>query len=248
MVKGRLDWLDYLRALTIISMFFYHWMWDVVYIYGENYPWYEGTIGHIWQQSVCWSFIIISGFSLRLGRRYLVRGLWTFGCGLAISFITCLFMQEMRIIFGVLTFLGVAALLVGTIKEPLAKVPPMLGLFVFGVLFFITKNINMGYLGFEGLNFYKLHSFLYRNIVTTFFGFPHGQFFSTDYFSLFPWIFLYLVGFYLYGLWERFDIKDQRGFYLPILGFIGKHSLAIYVIHQPLIYVVLILIYKMIGR
>lgn len=55
--------LDELRGLDLISMMLYHGMWDLVYLFGVRAPWYGSWQGELWQQSICWVFILLSGFS-----------------------------------------------------------------------------------------------------------------------------------------------------------------------------------------
>ena len=90
----------------------------------------------------------------------------------------------------------------------------------------------------EGLRI-MLPKVWYRNYLTTYLGFPFPQFYSTDYFSIFPWIFLFLTGFYLWGIFERNNWWHNPILQIkvPILNFLGRHSLLIYLIHQPVIYV-----------
>lgn len=57
--------LDELRGLDLISMMLYHGMWDLVYLFGVSAPWYGSWQGELWQQSICWVFLLLSGFCLR---------------------------------------------------------------------------------------------------------------------------------------------------------------------------------------
>lgn len=50
--------LDELRGLDLISMMLYHGMWDLVYLFGVRAPWYGSWQGELWQQSICWVFIL----------------------------------------------------------------------------------------------------------------------------------------------------------------------------------------------
>ena len=54
--------LDGLRGLTLISMILYHGMFDLLEIYGVHVSWFWRLPGIIWQQSICWSFIILLEF------------------------------------------------------------------------------------------------------------------------------------------------------------------------------------------
>ena len=71
--------LDELRGLDLISMMLYHGMWDLVYLFGVSAPWYGSWQGELWQQSICWVFILLSGFCLPLGRHPVKRGAVVFG-------------------------------------------------------------------------------------------------------------------------------------------------------------------------
>ena len=64
--------LDELRGLDLISMMLYHGMWDVVFLFGITQKWYIGRPGFLWQQSICWVFLLLSGFCLPMGRHSLV--------------------------------------------------------------------------------------------------------------------------------------------------------------------------------
>lgn len=55
--------LDDIRGITLISMIFYHAMWDIVFILGKDIKWYNEAPGYIWQQSIGWTFILLSGFA-----------------------------------------------------------------------------------------------------------------------------------------------------------------------------------------
>ena len=98
--------LDELRGLDLISMMLYHGMWDLVYLFGVRAPWYGSWQGELWQQSICWVFILLSGFCLPLGRHPVKRGAVVFGCGALVTAVTLIFMPADAVWFGVLTLLG----------------------------------------------------------------------------------------------------------------------------------------------
>ena len=53
--------LDAVRGCALASMILYHAAWDLVYIFGVSWPWYRGMGAYVWQQSICWTFILLSG-------------------------------------------------------------------------------------------------------------------------------------------------------------------------------------------
>lgn len=244
MIKQRYAILDNLRGLILISMIVYHAVWDLVYIFDNDWKWYESDIAFLWQQSICWGFILLSGFCFPLGKHKLKRGLTVFGAGALVSLVTYVAMPENIVIFGVLTMLGSAMLLMIPLEKILVKCNPMIGFFVMSILFGITRNINKGVLGFGPWEICRLPEALYANLFTAYIGFKPRGFFSTDYFSLFPWVFLFMTGYFLHGIFvkyhllERLQTKEIKG-----LSLLGRQSLIIYMLHQPVIYGVLFLVY-----
>ena len=101
--RVRYQILDELRGLVFLSMVLYHGMWDLVYMFGYEAQWYQETAGYIWQQSICWSFILLSGFCWTFGRKKYRHAGLVFGGGLLVTLVTCVFLPEDRVIFGVLT-------------------------------------------------------------------------------------------------------------------------------------------------
>lgn len=109
--------LDELRGLDLISMMLYHGMWDLVYLFGVSAPWYGSWQGELWQQSICWVFILLSGFCLPLGHHPVKRGAMVFGCGALVTAVTLIFMPADVVWFGVLTLLGSAMIITGLLEK-----------------------------------------------------------------------------------------------------------------------------------
>lgn len=242
--SNRLELLDAIRGITIISMIIFHTLWDLVYIYNIDIDWYKGSYGYLWQQGICWTFILLSGFCFSLGKNPLRRGVLVSLGGIAVTLATLIFMPENRVVFGILTLIGACMLIMVPLKNLLNRVNCFLGFIISFALFIIFRNVNSGYLGFEKLQFFKLPLFLYRNYFTAFLGFTPRSFYSGDYFSLFPWLFLFITGFFIYKICEKYSLAERlfsRGKIAPI-NFIGRHSLIIYLLHQPIIYGVLYII------
>lgn len=235
--------LDEIRGITIISMLMYHTMWDIVEIFDKKIPWLNDVVDNIWQNSICITFIFLSGFCYCFGKRKLYRGLQVLGGGIIISVVTHLVTPDFKIWFGILTMLGVSMLLMIPLEKYLAKVPGLLGFLICIVCFVITKNINDGYLSFGPFKLLDLPEELFnKGDIMTFIGFTDRNFTSGDYFSLIPWFLIFVAGFYL----NRIMVKKEwmsRLEKMPSLGkwlqMLGTHSLIIYMIHQPIIYGVL---------
>ena len=236
--KTRLHLLDALRGFLIVNMIGYHGMWNLVYLFGVKAPWYRALPGHIWQQFICWSFILLSGFCWSMSRSHIRRGLMVFGGGAVVSLVTCLLMPENRILFGILTCIGSCMLLMIPLAKFLRKIPAEIGAAASFLTFGLLRNCGKGSLGFESLILCALPDWLYRNHFTAYLGFPHRSFFSTDYFPLLPWVFLFITGFYLFQITSEKDFNEKlfaRG-QVPLLNLIGRNSLLVYLLHQPVLY------------
>ena len=228
--------LDNLRGLTLLSMIAYHACWDMVNLFGADWGWFRSAAAYVWQQSICWTFILLSGFCFSLGSKPLRRGLEVFGGGLLVTAVTLLVMPANRVVFGVLTLLGSCMLLMVPLERFLNRLPARVGLVGSAALFFLLRNVNSGSLGFEGLRFFTLPPWLYRNLLTAFLGFPPEDFSSTDYFSLLPWFFLFLTGYFVNRLWRERRRIPMGGARVPVLSALGRYSLLVYLLHQPVIY------------
>lgn len=270
--KIRYPKLDILRGLCLVSMIAYHTVWDLVNIYDFNWMWYRSVLSRVWQQSICWTFILLAGFCLPMGRHHIRRGAIVFGAGALITVVTLIVMPDQPIIFGVLTFIGSCVILVGLIDSLLKKImTPVLsvaGIIISFMLFSFTYSVNYRAVGVFGEELIRLSGRLYDNYFTTFLGFPPAGFASTDYFSLVPWIFLFMTGYFLHFAVmksrknvcgtdgseqgrsevvnsEREGVSRwlQRGKCTP-LEWMGRHSLLVYLVHQVVIYCLLWVVFK----
>ena len=250
---SRLPALELLRGLNLLSMIAYHGAYDLVYLYGVDIPGYRGLPGYLWQQSICWLFIFLSGFCFCLGRfdgaRRIRRGLLLSACGLLITAVTALIMPESLILMGVLSFFGLAVLLTVPLYPLLGRIPAYAGLAGCLFLFFLTRDVSSGWLGFEGLRLLALPDFLYHGVFPMILGFPWPGFFSTDYFALLPWIFLFWSGFFTFRCLSGKKGPQPAALLLHIgrrslcapLESIGRHTLPIYMVHQPALMAVFLL-------
>lgn len=249
--KVRYGVIDALRGLAVLNMIAYHTFWDLVYIFGLNLPWYRSEGAYIWQQCICWLFILISGFCYPLGntKGKAKRGATVFLAGLLVTLCTRIAMPQDCVIFGVLTLIGSCMLLLLPAQKLFEKVQPVAGFLLCLALFLLTRDINDGYLGFEGLRLLELPDGMYRNLITAYLGFPSPSFASTDYFSLFPWLFLFAAGCFLNGIFKKYSLfKALEAHTVGAFEWLGRHSLIIYLVHQPIIYAVCALVFRAAGR
>ncbi len=222
----------------MISMIAYHGCWNAVYMYGADWEWFYSKGAYVWQQSICWTFLFLSGFCWSMARRPLKNGIQVFGAGLLVSAVTLWLMPANRILFGVLTCIGSCMLIMKPMEYLLRRVPELPGILLSVLLFILTRGINQGYLGWTGHPLVFLPSTWYRGWIGAWLGFPPDHFYSTDYFSLFPWFFLFIAGYFAFRLFKAKKWLDRKVFSvkLPLVGWLGRHSLLVYLLHQPILY------------
>lgn len=236
--KERYHLLDSFRGLLLIMMLIYHTMYDVMIMGDGNFS-IRNTACYIFQQSIGWGFIFLSGMCRAIGKRHLRRGLIVLGAAALVSLVTYIFTPNQAINFGVLVLIGSSMLIVIPLEKLIKDAYAPFGFLISLLLFMLFRNVPEGNLGFESLVFMNLPDFLYQNYATAYLGFPPAGFTSGDYYPLIPWFFLYMCG---YFFWKYFGgkvwLQKPLTFKVPVLSFLGRHSLLVYLLHQPICYAV----------
>ncbi|MGN0317870.1 MAG: heparan-alpha-glucosaminide N-acetyltransferase [Candidatus Fimousia sp.] len=228
--------IDGFRGVAIISMIIFHFLYDVNEVFGVNTGWYENTNIHIWQQSICWSFIIISGFVWQLGiKSNIKRGVILNICGIVITLVTTVFTPSQIVWFGILNFMGCASLIMIPLNRIAGKISSLLGMILSMSIFVICRNITEGIIGIKNIFVIELPDWLYESKILTPLGFPFRGFTSSDYFPVLPWLALFLFGYYLYSYANRTGKLGEYAYRnIPVLTQIGQKSIWIYLLHQPI--------------
>ncbi|MCI8466193.1 MAG: DUF1624 domain-containing protein [Lachnospiraceae bacterium] len=236
MKKKRYLLVDGIRGLAIVNMVAFHFLYDVYVVFGRNLEWYVLPGIRIWQQAICWTFILVAGFVWRFGKENnFRRGVFFHLCGGGVSLVTWLVAPKEVVWFGILNFMGSAVLFMAPLCKLFRKIPAWFGMIASIICFALFQEVQKGYLGIGGKVFFELPEGLYRIKILTPFGFPFPDFSSSDYFPLFPWLFLFLTGYFLYPLlkeskfWKR--VGEKR---IPLFSGIGQKSIWIYLAHQPI--------------
>jgi len=230
MEKKRLYAIDELRGLAVILMVIYHLIVDLdMFGYAISpHSIYTRPIGFV----SAFLFILVAGFSSRLSRNNARRALKIFAAAYAITGVTGALSFAPDIRFGILHFMATAMMIYELCRPVIEKVPPKVGLAVFFLLYLITYKIPSGHI--FGLT---LPSWLYQSRELYWLGLPASDFQSGDYYPLIPHLFLFLTGVMIAGLVNLQDPpKNLQKSSLPALGFVGRHSLLIYFLHQPVLF------------
>ncbi len=247
--NNRYSLIDLLRGISIILMIAYHTVWDLVNIYDVKIKWFDSQTAAILQMYIRCSFILISGFCWAISNKNLKRSIIVILSSLLISLVTLFFIPENAIIHGVLSLIGVGMLVTIPMDKLFKRMPAVLGIVICAVMFVITYNTELGYFSIGNLIEWELPRVLYANVFTAFFGFQPKSFYSPDYVPFLPWIFLFWIGYFIYRIFERQDIlKYLKISVIKPIEFLGRHSLLIYLLHQPIIYGILKLVFNFKGN
>lgn len=249
--RTRVGFLDEVRGLCILLMVLYHGAYDIIYIFGVEIPAFHWPILRFAQPFVAGIFILISGICCRFSRSNLKRGVVALALGLAMSAVTIFVMPRFGmsgqgIYFGILHLLGTGMILFALLRKGLDVLPPAAGFFLCGLLALVTWRTRQGVVGIPGLLELQLPPALAQIPWLIPLGFSGA---GADHFPLLPWIFVFLAGSYL-GI--PFALRQMpQGFYRSrsrFLGFVGRHTIYVYVLHQPVVYGILYGFFAIVGH
>lgn len=229
-----------MRGIAIILMVVFHFFFDLEYF----------SVFSVGIHSITWQllarisagiFLFLVGLCLtisyaraqrklrgfKLFKKYLERGVKLFALGMLITVATFVFTPREFIVFGVLHFIGVSVLLaLPFVNRPYAALSGIAVILFFWYLFSGTA---------------------FRSLYLIWLGLPPEGFATLDYFPLVPWFGLVLFGIFAGNLLYP---NARRRFHMPeltryrvfaILSFLGRHSLLIYLLHQPVLIGIILL-------
>lgn len=232
-MKKRIWELDALRGICILGMIAVHLIFDLVDVFSFGNGQYPSVILFLFD----WGgllFILLSGICVTLGSRAVRRGIFVLLCGLGCTLVTWL-LAQMNILsswiiiwFGVLHCLGICMMLWPLVRRLPSAVLALLGAVIIALGFWMEgQTVSHPWLLGFGLTF--------------------PEFSSGDYFPLFPNLGYFLLGAVLGRLLyqNKTTLLPRVNSEMPILRFLqfcGRQSLWIYLLHQPVLYVLLFLI------
>lgn len=248
----RIEIMDAVRGIAILAMIIHHTMFDIedifghpVYIWPIHGPFLESTFFLWLRQPFTWAFILLAGVSCRFSHNNWLRGLKVLAVGLLLTLFTWVYMPSELIVFGILHFMGVAILLFALLGPLFDRIPTVVALPLWTLLFAFTFTTPDTYIiGIPGLFGLKLTGAITTQNYLFALGIPSTQFFSADYFPLMPWFFLFMIGTIIGKPIRQHKLPEK--FYtakVPFFAFAGRHTLLLYLVHQPLVYGILTLIF-----
>lgn len=222
--------LDLLRIICVAIYVVYHGIYDVKLVYGTDYSYLDGLGFVVLQKTVLCLFMVISGMSFaitcceKINTRHYLRGLELLGVGTAITVCTYFFMPSELIQYGVITFFGLATLLSELFLPLLRHFNKYTGL-VLNISLAIISKLWLSSLGYAANDLFAV------------FGYRSKSFVSSDYVPLLPYIFVFWCGYYLYDIMKNGILMSYQS---PVwLAKINGYCLLIYIVHQPVLLLVL---------
>jgi len=240
----RLWEIDMMRGVAIVMMVIFHLLWDFwAFRIMPNLILYAGFWKYF-QRTTAILFLVLVGVSLtvsyrrsmqqsdnkrgtELGKKFLLRGARVFAIGMCFTLFG-MFSGFGYVHIGILHLIGLAIIL----TYPLLGYR-WLNLILWGIFVIIGGIV---------LNTQLDHNWL------VWLGLHRSDYYPLDYFPIFPWLGVVLLGVFfgntLYNEQGRNFALPDLSDALPVRGlrFLGRHSLIIYVIHQPLMIAILYLL------
>ncbi|MFA6523621.1 MAG: heparan-alpha-glucosaminide N-acetyltransferase [Candidatus Peribacteraceae bacterium] len=228
--------IDIARTAAIVLMTVYHTAFDLYAFYDFSIDplsddWFllERITANLFLLLVGVSFAVSSGRRQARGETWMMifrnsfrKSLLVLAGAMLVSLATYFMVGPLYVRFGILHLIAVAIFLL-PILLPLREWNALLAV----PIFFLGRIVQM------------------RTVTTSLllpFGLVPAEFVSVDYFPLFPWLSAILLGFAMGNLLYN---RRMLRWHLPntnitrFLGFPGRHSLVIYLVHQPIVYAVL---------
>ena len=245
--SNRVALMDELRGLAVILMVAYHAAYDLHYFFETPISPLQWPVMRVLQPFFAGVFIVLSGMASRFSRNNIKRGLIALALGGVMTVVTLWLALDQPIYFGILHLLGSSMLLYALLHKQLDLIRPLPGAVLMLLLFALTYRIPAGALGLPPFALPLPGALTATNWLAPL-GFIRPDFRSPDYYPLIPWSFLFFAGAYL-GLpvWQG---EAPGWVYAPRFGWlaaVGRQSLAVYLLHQPVLYGIFWLWFRFVG-
>mgnify|MGYP000991492720 CR=1 FL=1 len=223
--KKRIWEIEYLRVLAILLMLIYHTAYDLSEFAGWAIDFGSGF--WFWYGKLASIFLFVSGVSSGFSRKSTVKkGLRLLLIGLGITAVTYLVLGDQYVRYGVLHFLGTCLILYPLLRK---LSPPVLAVLA-AAIFLLARPLEK----------IEAATGLFLPL-----GIKYPGFSSADYFPLVPYLGVYILGIIAYKLYYHkgrslfpFDWGNKY------VTAVSRHSLAIYILHQPVLLGAVLLLKK----
>ena len=237
---NRIRILDFLRAVAVVAMIFYHFVYDLGDFGYVNMLTVISGYWKLFAQSIGSSFLLLSGISFWVmvsngldWPKYIKRLTILLLAALLISIVTYIQFGQAFIFFGILHLLAACSIFAIFIYRL-----PMIVLLALGVGLLLLPDY------YHNSSYYDESLFQSRYLAWT--GLYDGKTGSVDFYAFMPWSAAYVIGLALAKLFIKprqarsitpLSFKEEKNNALfASMFWIGRNSLLVYLIHQPILY------------
>nr|WP_312578872.1 heparan-alpha-glucosaminide N-acetyltransferase [Sedimentibacter sp.] len=208
--------IDFLRAIAIILMVIFHIVYDLNEFLGIDIDYLSGF--WYWEgKASALMFIFLAGISSGFSKNTVKRGIKVLIFAMVITLVTYIFFREQYIRFGILHLLGTSMILFPLLKK------------MNNILLFISAV-------FIALTAISIKSTLVDTSLLLPFGVMYRGFVTLDYYPISPYLSVFILGILAYKMYYYKGQSIFKFYYKnEYLSIISKNSLAIYLIHQPVL-------------
>ena len=234
--SSRLQVVDALRGVAIGLMVLYHFCFDLNYFHVLNIDFDHEAFWLGLRALIVSLFLGLVGMSLhlaaaraRFGRTFLRRFGLVAGCAMLVTVASAVMFPRSIIFFGVLHFIALAMLL-GRPMVHFYRANLVIGLLL------LVVGLSVQHPVFDHPAFQWIGMMTHKPV-------------TEDYVPLLPWFGVVLIGMFLgrtLCLPGLAPVRDWRSGRSPVraLAFLGRHSLLVYMLHQPVLFAVLYLVFR----
>lgn len=232
--------IDLLRTLALAAMILYHTLFDLAFLYGFDINVSDGG-WKIFARVTAILFLLLVGMSAALSyarleklpkaaqwKRHLRRFMTIGAAAMAVTAGTYVLIPDDYVRFGILHLIAVSALLL-PLFAPLKKYAAVAGI----VCLMLGPIVESVFMSTPLLLPFGIRTLTYATV---------------DHFPLFPWFGVILIG-YALGMHQYAKRSENiaaslepKTYNLETLAWPGRHSLLIYLLHQPIVLLILWLI------
>lgn len=228
-IPGRLPAIDLARGVALLAMTVYHFSWDLA-LFELLDPHFPHTAGMVWfARLIAGSFLFLVGFNLVLAhragirwRKFYVRLAMIVGAAALITLVTYFATPDAFIFFGILHSIAFASILgLAFLRLPWWANGVFVAIFLFGSNY--------------------LRSAIFDPPVWWWTGLSARPLISNDFVPVFPFFGLVLAGIAAADAALKANILPPLRHWRAdgrtgrALRLIGRHSLAFYLVHQPIL-------------
>lgn len=239
---ARVHGYDVIRGIAIISMIGFHLCYDLTMIGSVHLAWFAPPAQDIWRASISWTFLLLAGIMCSYSHNNLIRAAKYFLLAALIFGVTTIADVDTPINFGIIYCMGFST----ACAAVLLLIPHFLATpracritaCFCAIIFILSLDITQHTWGLGAFGGPSIHisSSVYSTEALNWLGFPGAHFSSGDYYPPLPFSLLFMCGVALGQLVKHTYTPDVLAtLQCRPLELIGRHPLALYILHQPIL-------------